>query len=197
MSDQIKSAIAQSAPWRKGITWWLVLVEGLILLAIGIFMLVQTAQAGTAFVLVLGGFLLINSLLRLFHGLYQQAQVADTRLLMIRGGVGLVTGILVVGSPALKHIDVLAAGMIVGAGLLLSGLIGLINILQIQSGQRMTWGIVLADVVEVLLAVIVFYEINVSQASESTLQILGVIFVAAGTILAIYAIILSRSAKPS
>ena len=197
MSNPIKSALAQSAPWRKKIPWWLVLVEGIILLAIGIFILVQPARAGTVFVLLLGGFLLIDSLLRIFHGLYRQTQVAGTHLLMMRGGVGLATGILVVGSPFFTHINILAAGMILGVGLLLSGLIGLIDILQFRADRATSWGIVLADVVEILLAVIVFYEISVPQTSESTLQILGVIIVAAGVILTVYAVIFSRSAKPS
>jgi uncharacterized membrane protein HdeD (DUF308 family) len=190
MSDQIKSAIAKSAPWRKGTPWWLILVEGVILLAIGIFMLVQPVEAAAAFVLLLGGFLLINSLLRLFHGLYKLPEGADARLLMMRGGVGLVTGILVVASPFFEQINLIAAGIILGVGLLLSGLIGLVNIFLMRSGQATTWGIVLADLVEVVLAVIVFYELNISRASESTLTILGIAF-----ILAIYAVLVGRSTK--
>ena len=55
MSHQIKSAMSQGASRRKHIPRWLILVEGIILLAIGIFRLAQTARVGAAFGLLLGG----------------------------------------------------------------------------------------------------------------------------------------------
>ena len=54
------------APWK--VAWWIVLVEGIIALAVGLYVLVQPQQASTWLAQLIGAYLLVNSGLAIYAG---------------------------------------------------------------------------------------------------------------------------------
>ena len=38
-SENAKEFISQQAPWRQGVAWWVVLIQGLLLLGLGLYIL--------------------------------------------------------------------------------------------------------------------------------------------------------------
>ena len=57
-SSSINDTVQQYAPWRKGIAWWVVLLQGLVLLAIGGYALWDANSAARIIIFGLGIYLL-------------------------------------------------------------------------------------------------------------------------------------------
>jgi uncharacterized membrane protein HdeD (DUF308 family) len=69
MAEQQSSKVTESAkaalPWRKGLPWFWILVEGILMLAIGLFMVLAQEQARVAFGVILAAALTISGALQL------------------------------------------------------------------------------------------------------------------------------------
>ncbi|MGH2533530.1 MAG: DUF308 domain-containing protein [Thermomicrobiales bacterium] len=126
MSNRLATTLQQGLPWRKGIPWGLVVVQGVLILGIGLFLLLRPDAARTTIRGLIGAFLIFSSVLGIGAGLRESTRnlpMSPYRLL--RGGIGLIVGVLVVLQPVFDYIDDDAARTILAVGLTLWGLIGL------------------------------------------------------------------------
>ena len=105
--------LQQTVPWSKTASWVVVLIESLVLIAAGIYILVDPQVSAQTIAWVLGIYFLVSSAMRVFIGLRNEPSEA-TKLSMLRGGVGLTVGVLATLQPWLHTLDVAAALVIVG-----------------------------------------------------------------------------------
>src|SRR5689334_991685 len=67
MSDNLKSLGTQANPLNKQIAWWLVVVEGGLALALGLFIILQPEMTNAFIVQVVGGYVAVISGLALYR----------------------------------------------------------------------------------------------------------------------------------
>lgn len=58
MAGRSRFGVGRIAPWRGRVAWWVVLVEGIVALVIGLYVLVEPQQASTWLAQMIGVYLL-------------------------------------------------------------------------------------------------------------------------------------------
>jgi uncharacterized membrane protein HdeD (DUF308 family) len=159
--------------------------------ASGIAILVWPQETTSLIVLVLGSYLLANGLLRIYAGMRTQSEDERARpMTLLRGGIGLVVGLVVIIQPLSQYIDLASAVTILAIGLLLIGVIGLLS--AFREGSRW-WGVIISSGLQILLGTLLL----LSRGNPSVVQWLGVTTLVFGGLLVAYGLILYRSAGPS
>ncbi len=166
---QARSFAYKSNPFRSDTTWPVVLIQGLLALGIGLYALLAEHSARHTIVLLIGLFLLLNGLHLAWEGLTDCGDGGDgmDRYRLLRAGIGIATGLIVVADRFQDFIGLDAARVVAGIGLIGIGVITLIGI--VATREELGWRIA-ALASAVLLAawgVVVLYQAsNDSRASE-------------------------------
>lgn len=191
MTSRFDGVVRQGLPWRRGIPWWLVLVEGIIVLAIGLFLTVQPDAARSTVRGLIGAFLIFTSVLGIASGLRpanRNLPMAPFRLL--RGGIGLLTGLVVVLQPIFDYVDADAARTILAVGLTLWGLIGLYAAFATHDEGGFRWNTVILSGLSIAFAIMLF---RTSASDNPFVRPVGIVAIIIGAILLAYAYVLFRS----
>jgi uncharacterized membrane protein HdeD (DUF308 family) len=191
MVDQAKATLERNIPWRRGLAWWVVGVEGLLLLAAGIFVVASPDNAKDAVRVIIGIFLLANSIGSVMAGLRPEAlsnPIMPYR--MLAAGSGLTVGIIVVLQPFTENITDNAARVILGLGLLVFGILGLAGSYVTRATGGMRRGALVTGAVSILFAVMLFYNVR-----KETLDMrwFGYVALAAGVLICGYAFALYKA----
>lgn len=138
MTDQIsemaKDLAVQNAPWAEGVKWWVVLIEALVLLGLGAFILFVPDAANKTVVELLGLFLLISGLLDAWQGIRGRVAPRALPYHMLSAGSSITVGVIVLLDLAEGFMSIQAAAVVVSIGLIISGIAGLI--VWIGGGER-------------------------------------------------------------
>ena len=189
MAGQSRFGVNRLAPWKVG--WWVVLVEGIIALVVGLYILVQPQQASTWIAQLIGAYLLVNSGFAIYAGFSGSVPPGEQPFRLVTGGIGLVTGLLALAQPLLGTINTLAAITILGVGLLLAGVVDLASLIIGRSNLTTRLGRVLAGGLHLLLGVVLLY-LSRTGAGGNALLWVGVIGIFLGVLLVIYGVMLFR-----
>ncbi len=128
MTSNTEDWLRQAIPWNGRIAWWLVLIEGLFALIIGLFMLFVR---GTGFeTQMIGLLLLVESSFTLYRVFKDWHIDQDEVYRLMRAMVGITTGLItfltpIIVSVAFQVSALLVLGIALAIGLILEGLIGL------------------------------------------------------------------------
>lgn len=177
MSESIKEFAGKGAPWQKDVPWWAVLIEGLVALALGLYIVFQPDTAAKITLQLLGGYLLIVSLIAGYRGVRGAEGGADT-LGLIAAGVGIVAGLLALLFPRINVISPAAAALILALGLLLAGGIGMYGLVRVAS-QGPRWNRFLTSALQIVLAILLFIS-NVQGGGAVILGVIGWIALSGG-----------------
>src|SRR5215216_4045065 len=85
MQNISKDLARQTSPWRAGQSWWVVGVQGIIALAIGVFMLANPTRAGDVIRFLIALVLLLDSLGHIVDG-FRDRRLASAPWDALRGG---------------------------------------------------------------------------------------------------------------
>ncbi len=137
LTQKAKELAARNAPWTKDVAWWIVLIQGLIMLGIGLYILFAQTLAIRQVVILIGAFLLINSIIEAFQGFDDRVRPRVMAWHMFGAGVGFVVGLLLVSDIFIDFMGPVAGAVIVSFGLLLTGITGIIQwVLGGEQGVR-------------------------------------------------------------
>jgi len=191
MADQAKATLQRGIPWRRGLAWWIVGLEGALLLAAGIFVVASPDNAKDAVRVIIGAFILANSVSAVLAGL--RASTASSPGLpyrMLAAGSGLTVGIIVVLQPWTENITDNAARVILALGLLVYGAVGLAGAFATRDTGGMRMGALVVSAVMILFAIVLFYNVR-----NETLDMrwFGYAALAAGILICGYAFALYRA----
>lgn len=180
----MQSMLKQSAPWRKGIAWWIVLLEGLLTLGMGVYIIFRTQEALKTALFVIGGYLVVTSILHIAVGIRRTGKSIIAQFMVIRGVIGFVIGLIVMLGPRLSFIN---AGIytILAIGFLISGLIGLYGSFLGRKEKGNRQGNLLSSLLNVALAILLFY---LTATSSSIMIWIGWIAIVFGILLTVYSI---------
>lgn len=161
--------------------WWIVLVQAIVAVAFGVFMLANPGQATTLIGLLAAAYLLISGLSQLFAGTSNTSS--------IRGIVGVVIGAGLILAGWFNFISLQMGYTLLAAGLIVYGALGLWAAFFDRGETRFSWGPILVNALLALWGVAVFF----SRAQEANLTtISGWILVAIGVVVGAWAF-LTRS----
>ncbi|WP_374686967.1 DUF308 domain-containing protein [Promineifilum sp.] len=193
MSNEVKSKLLDTAksaaPWRKGIAWWVVLLEGVALLALGLamFFAKQTTHHILGWIVAVA--LTVSGALSLY--LSQKTTRRDEVRLwtMIHGGIGLAAGLLVILLLLFNSFLEGPGLTILGLGCLAYGGVGLYMLLdkQLVSLRRLSWASTLFYLAIGLLILLQGLGVGVLATK---LQLVNLLIVVAGVIIIFWGLIL-------
>ena len=190
MTNDIKSQVTQAAkgavPWRKGIAWWVVLLEGLALLALGLYMFF--AKPTTAVILgwVVALSLLASGALSLYLSFQATERTPVRQWTLIHGVVGVAAGLLAI---LIQFVSPGAALTVLGLGCLAYGGVGLYMLLDKNLTAMRRLSFITTIFYLVLGVLIVLHALGVGTLA-TVLQLISLLLIAAGVILLFWALIL-------
>jgi uncharacterized membrane protein HdeD (DUF308 family) len=191
MQEQAVTTLKSSAPWRQGIGWPIVAAEGLILLVIGGYILIDQEGSSDIVRQLLGLVLLGSGLADVFTG-FRRRDAAASPFRILRGGVGITAGTFVVFEDVSDYLDPDTSRVILAFGFLAFGLIGFVAAI---AARNETGGLRLGALVSGALAIALSIVLFTGNASDSSrLNLFATIFVVFGVLLLGYAYMLFRSA---
>lgn len=194
LSERTKELINQQAPWRAGVAWWVVFIQGVLALALGIYILLRQDVAGPQAVQFLGIYLLIVSIIGTISGVRFRIAPRALPYHMLAAGIGLATGTIISLDIWQDFMTATAALVIVSVGLLLYGIVGVLEWF-LGGDARRSWLSLSLSVVEVVLGAAVLWS-RLAVAGQA-LMWTGVIATVAGVALIGYAYLLySRGKEP-
>ena len=190
MTEQAKAMVLSTAPWRRGVPWPLVLIEGIAIAAIGIFMLASDSASDVVRQLV-AAILLINGLLEIVAG-FNAEDSAGARYRVLRGTIGATIGAIITLEPFWDFLTNAAARWTLGLGFLAFALLGftVLVITREQGGIRV--GAAITNLIFLVLAILFF---TGDEDSNSRVNLLGTIAIVLGILLVLYALYLYRTAQ--
>lgn len=186
MKQELKDSIDQVKPWSKRAPWWILLIEGIVALGLGIYALAVPEQAQGMVLLGVAIVLAVNGLLTIFGYLRGRRQ---GNLPLVRGSIGLVVGLIVILMPVFNFGSQLTAGWILAIGLILAGVMALLAVFMESRTTR--WGNLLVAILFLVLGGAIVYNIT---TEASIVQIAAWVLVAFGLLLAAYSLVVRSSA---
>ncbi len=176
----------------KNQSWWLILIEGIVALALGFYMLAAPTQAWFYLGALAAVFLLVSGLVDFFGNMFRRL-VLRSRARRFRGLVGILFGGVLLLMAWLKPgwIDLPTAYIILAIGLIAYGGLGIWVSLFARRGRPMRWVNVLINGLLVLWGLAVFVDRG-SEISMKNVTVLVLLIV--GALLVVWAF-LTRSGK--
>ena len=195
MTNDLKSQLTSSAkgvlPWRKGVAWWVVLLQGVVLLALGLY--VFFARPTTAVILgwVVALSLLASGVLSLYLSLQATERTPVRQWTLIHGAVGVAAGLLAI---VIQFVSPGAALTVLGLGCLAYGGVGLYLLVDKNLTPLRRLSFIGTLFYLVLGALITLHVLGVGTLA-TVLQIVSLMLITAGIILFFWGIIL-RNERP-
>jgi uncharacterized membrane protein HdeD (DUF308 family) len=196
MKSKATQGVKQAAPWRKGIPWGIVLAEGIVLLAVGLFLLFAPKQSGRIVGQILAIVLGVTGAIQLVTALRVKQEGQLGLLNTVRGSVGFGAGAIILLLLLLDVLSFQAGQIILGLGSLTYGAIGLYLVyLTWESGPR-PWPIV-ANSLWVLLGVLLLIGALGGALYGLTVQVINVLLLLGGAFLIVWALVIKGSKRPT
>lgn len=194
MQEQAVTTLKSSAPWRQGIGWPIVAAEGLVLLVIGGYILIDREGSSDLVRQLLGLVLLANGLADVVIG-FRRREAPASPFRILRGGVGITAGTFVVFEDVSDYLDPNTSRVILAFGFLAFGLIGFAAAI---AARNESGGLRLGALVSSALAIALSAVLFTGNASDSSrLSLFGTIFAVFGVLLLGYAYMIFRGTRQS
>lgn len=182
----------EARPWREDQNWWVVGIEGLVVLLVGIYAAVQPENAAGIIRQLIAFVLLVISAGRIIEG-FRFRTSAAAPWAVLRGGVGITVAALTLLSPLSQYIQGDGSRQILGVGLLAYGVLGIIGSLAVSGERRYRWGALAGDVLAVVLGLLTLTREPGELAGG---QVFTWVLIAGGAALLVLAFVI-RSRVPS
>lgn len=182
MSDVLR----KGNPLRSELNWQVILVEGLIAVGIGLYAVLAQANAHRNIIFLTGVFLLINGLSHAFGGLRRSSADPMARYRLLRAGIGIATGLIVVIDRFADLMSVNSARIVLAIGLLGIGLVTLIGLVTVRGEvERRMVGLVIA-VLFIVWGAVVLYLVSIDSSSAGPLGWAAIVVGVLLVLLALY-----------
>lgn len=180
------------APWRGDIAWWVVGIQGLIVLVLGLWLLVNQG-AGEPVLAVVG--LLVLGVASMWAWSAMRSDLPQVVLGWrgLRAGVALLAGLLVVIDFVVDFLTTPAALVVLSLGLLVAGLIGIAEWFVGRDEMRWRWPTLTGPVVAAAFGLVLL--LSRLQAAPIFLQVIAAATLALGVLLLIRAGVLLRQER--
>lgn len=187
---------AEVAPWRKGIPWYLVVIEGVIALAIGLYFVFDTDAAQSTIRRLIALALIVISAVDIWNGFAANRDPVRrdpmTPFRLVRGGIGVTVGIIAVSATRWGWMTEEHIREALGFGLLAYGLIGIIGILASWSTRQISAANLAGDIFSLALGIVLIYNDQEQVSGADATRYLGYAAIVGGVVLLAYGYYLYR-----
>jgi uncharacterized membrane protein HdeD (DUF308 family) len=192
MTDQLMTTMKQQAPWRKGVGWPVVAIEGALLVGIGLFVLLDHDNARDVIFQLIGTVLLATSVLIAIRSI-RNPDDPIVPWAMLRAGIGGTIGTLAVMRWFSDYLDNHATRLILGWGLIAFTIVHLAGIVLARGRAGLQLGGLITSGLTIVLGIVLLT--GSDDTSGSRLNLFGAILLVFGILLIALAIYLYR--KPT
>jgi uncharacterized membrane protein HdeD (DUF308 family) len=190
MDDIARDVARQSVPWKEGQSWWLVGIEGVVALLVGIYIVADPNRASEIIRWLIAIVLLVVSLEQIFLG-FRARGLPTSPWAALRGGVGATAAVLALLADWSDTLQRDGARQILAVGLLAYGILGLISLIFTLRTTGFKVAAIITDLLTIGLGLVL---LTADPDDESGTQLLGAVAIIGGVALLIYAYMLwSRS----
>jgi len=190
---RVTDAARGAIPWRQGIPWWIVLGEGVILVALGLYMLFASSSANTLLGWGVALALLAGGALSIYLSLQATRQSPAQRWTMIHGLVGVIGGGLL---SLLQLFNVLSPRLgvtLLGVACLAYGLVGLYMLIEKKLLALRRLSVVETAIFLALGGLLLLQALGVG-ALATMIQLINLVILVGGVALVIWGFVLRNSA---
>ena len=176
MQETFKDAGRQSSLWRAGQSWWVVGIQGIIALAIGVFMLANPTGASDVIRFLIALVLLLASLSQIVDG-FRDRRLPSSPWETLRGGIGVTVAVLTLLSAGSDYVEDDGARQMLAIGLLAYGVLGIVSLIFTVRSARFNGAAIIADVLAIVLGVLL---LRARSGDTSATQLLGAVAAVGG-----------------
>jgi uncharacterized membrane protein HdeD (DUF308 family) len=182
-----EAAADRIAPWR-GADWRIVILEGVVLIAAGVYLLADGQRGEFILGVVVAAALLVDGLRQWFVAFRRLGRGRARELTLIRGAVGIVAGGFVLGLSLLQQITVVGVRLAIGIGGLVYGLLGLAVAAPHIRARQANWTAIAYDLLLVVLAVLLLFRAATGDTLTNLLAVIAWIVIGTGALIALVGI---------
>lgn len=194
MADTAKGLLEQSKPWKPDVRWQVVAIEAVLLVAIGLFMLVDTQRAGDWILQIIGLVLLIVSVqlaIVSFRGSEKSLGATDS----FRAGIGVTIGAIAVSLWWSDYVANDAVRTILGWGLIAFAVLHLVGLVTERGIGGLRPATLVLSGLTLVLGILLLT--SADTTGESRIQFLGVVLLVFGVLLGGLAYLIMNREKSS
>ena len=200
MSAVAEDLIDRGAPWDKRTSWTIVLVEGIIAALVGLLFIFKPLGGSSTTLQIVGLILLVGSLITAFQLWRRTLRPEIEQLASFRSGSGVTVGLVVLVATIFVDVTgpvVAALAVVVGIGFFIFGVTGIgASFVRRQMDAPLPLATLIANAVLALTgALLVFAGAAGADAVDGIFNLLGVLLVASGLVLAGYSYMLRQQAE--
>ena len=153
MQDISKDVGRQASLWKAGQSWWVVGIQGIIALAVGVFMLANPTGASDVIRFLIALVLLLAGLSQIVDG-FRDRRLASSPWDTLRGGIGVTVAVLTLLSAGSDYVEDDGARQMLAIGLLAYGVLGIVSIIFTIRSSGFKGGAIIADVLTIGLGIL-------------------------------------------
>src|SRR5262245_48886546 len=197
------AVIAQNAPWSKGVSWVMILIQGIVLIVVGVLLVFATNVTAHTVLQILGLVLLARALIVLYRLIRGQVPQGRLAVSSFEAGVNATTGLLVlIGTLFVPNTPeaTTALAAVLGVGFFLFGAVALLAAwIGREPGERLPIGRMILGAAAVVVGLLLAF--NATKGFDSvrgTFVLLGWLLLLVGIGLIGYSLMLrSNDARES
>ena len=171
-----KDLVQQTAPWKPGQSWSVVGVQGIIALAVGVFMLANPAGASDVIRFLIALVLLLVGLSQIVDG-FRDPRLSSSPWEVLRGGVGVTVAVLTLLSAGSDYVENDGARQMLAIGLLAYGVLGIVSLIPTFRETGFKGAAIIADVLMIVLGILL---LSARSGDTSGTQLLGAVAAVGG-----------------
>jgi len=176
MQDIAKDGARQGAPWNVWQSWWTAGIQGIIALAVGVFMLANPRGASDVIRFLIALVLLLDSLGHIVDG-FRNRSLSSSPWETLRGGIGVTVAVLTLLSAGSDFVEDDGARQMLAIGLLAYGALGIISLIFTFRSTRFNGAAIIADILAIVLGVLL---LRARSGDTSATQLLGAVAAVGG-----------------
>lgn len=180
MQERTKGLLVKGNPLGTTTPWPIILGEGILLLGLGIYILVDKEGAGGTILHVISLVLLVASIITIATEL----RARSVRMVLysaLRAGIGLTVGAIGTARWIWDYMDDRPLRLILGWGLLAYAIIHIAGVLMTRGDSGIVWGSLGVSLFTLILGVVLL--VNDDTNSTGTLNLLAALFIVFGLLL--------------
>jgi len=182
MQHVAKQVARETVPWKAGQSWWVVGIEGIVALAIGVYIVSNPIEASDGIRFLIAVVLLVDSAGQIVDG-FRVRGAPSSPWETLRGGVGATVAILTLLSARPNDLGNSGARQVLAVGLLAYGVLGILALFVTFRGSGFNVAAAIANVLTIVLGILL---LTASPADTAGTRLLGLAAIVGGIALLVY-----------
>lgn len=185
MGERVEAVIGRAIPWHRNAAWYIVLLEGIVAVAVGLWIVLHPSSARNDVIRLVGVYLAVTGLLGLVGDLRDRDGGIE-RYAVLRHLLMMAVGVLAAVRPGVTSL--------IAWGAILVGLAGLLLLIVARDIGPARWGVLVVSAVFIVFGFLLFWAL---ATGTFLFAVFGLALMLAGLLLVTYAVRIVRGHRHS